>query len=453
MQNLLSRKAKLWVAGGTLATILLPLSLAGPADAGLVPIPVRSSSIAPPVAPPKVAADPQIAALRAKGPRALDELLARYDRLHAEKSREALARTIDAVAGQRYATVSRLYWYTDLEAAKAAAKAEGKPILSLRMLGRLDEDRSCANSRFFRTTLYANTRIGKLLRERFVLHWSTERPVPQVTIDMGDGRKIETTTTGNSAHYILDEQARVVDVIPGLYSPVAFESELGKSLALAKSVRGLPDAARSKKLVDHHQAAIDDIVKRTDAMEKVTYIVDGRRLLDPEVRAGLAQRMTVMKSEVEIPVLAEIGKDIDAIPASDIARWASIGQTLWKLAPIAKIQMSRAFPIFAPRVLDEQSIDLVTRVFEQGHKPDPVVAAAMLNRLEHALVADAALNEVRLRTQIRSFLTGGESDFARINEWVYANVFQTPRTDPWLGLVSRQDFTGLPGDGVVTAQP
>ena len=46
---------------------------------------------------------------------------------------------------------SQLYWYTDLEAAKAQAKRLGKPILSLRLLGKLTDEFSCANSRFFRT--------------------------------------------------------------------------------------------------------------------------------------------------------------------------------------------------------------------------------------------------------------------------------------------------------------
>jgi hypothetical protein len=78
------------------------------------------------------------AALRAQGPPALARLLQRYDDLAAGPAREALERTIDAVAAQRYATVSRLYWYTDLDSARAAAHATGKPILSLRMLGRLD---------------------------------------------------------------------------------------------------------------------------------------------------------------------------------------------------------------------------------------------------------------------------------------------------------------------------
>ena len=35
------------------------------------------------------------------------------------------------------------------------------------MLGRLDEELSCANSRYFRTTLYTNAEVSALLRERF----------------------------------------------------------------------------------------------------------------------------------------------------------------------------------------------------------------------------------------------------------------------------------------------
>src|SRR5207302_894835 len=112
---------------------------------------------------------------------------------------------------------SRLYWYTDLDQAQAAAKASGKPILTLRLLGRLNEEFSCANSRFFRTVLYANAEVSQRLREHFILHWESVRPVPKVSIDFGDGRKLERTITGNSIHYILDCDGHIIDALPGLY--------------------------------------------------------------------------------------------------------------------------------------------------------------------------------------------------------------------------------------------
>lgn len=51
-----------------------------------------------------------------------------------------------------------------MEQAKAATKATGKPILALQLLGRLDEDLSCANSRFFQVALYPNAEVSKVLR-------------------------------------------------------------------------------------------------------------------------------------------------------------------------------------------------------------------------------------------------------------------------------------------------
>ena len=44
---------------------------------------------------------------------------------------QRLAAALDMVAGQHDCYASHLFWYTDLDAAKKAAKESGKPILSL----------------------------------------------------------------------------------------------------------------------------------------------------------------------------------------------------------------------------------------------------------------------------------------------------------------------------------
>ena len=129
---------------------------------------------------------------------------------------------IDAAAHQRDAAWSGLYWRTSLPEALAAAKREGKLVLSLRLLGRLDEELSCANSRFFRTALYANAAVSDELRKNWILHWESVRPAPKVTIDFGDGRTLVRTITGNSLHYVLDADGRATDVLPGLWEPEEF---------------------------------------------------------------------------------------------------------------------------------------------------------------------------------------------------------------------------------------
>lgn len=152
---------------------------------------------------------------------------------------ERRIRLIDAVAAQRDAYAGRLYWHTDLDAAKQEARATGKPILSLRMLGNLDDEYSCANSRFFRTALYTDEQLGNTLRSEFVLHWQSVRPVPVITIDMGDGRVIRRTITGNSCHLVLDAEGRPVDVIPGLYGPRTFETLAQRAADVCRQIAEL----------------------------------------------------------------------------------------------------------------------------------------------------------------------------------------------------------------------
>jgi len=407
-----------------------------------------------------------LAALRAQGPAALEAMLARWDRTPPGPERDRLAIAIDTVAGQRYATVSRLYWYTDLTAAQSAARALDRPILALRMLGRLDEDLSCANSRFFRTTLYANAEVSKLLREHFVLYWSSERPVPRVTIDFGDGRRIERTTTGNSAHYVLDADGRVIDVLPGLYAPAVFHAELTKSARLLYRVRALRGAQRARAIADHHRRELEAAGARLSSVAGTQFMRGRARLLGREEldasAVQRAQRATMSKMLVEVPDLGKIGIDAGSISPGDVTSWAVIGQKVWGVyaspsAAAAPPQLAAppsrraaAAPV-VPVLLDAQSRALVAQVHNAGPvKAAPAELDAMLARLEQSILADTAINELRLRPQIRGVLAGPEPlGFEQLNAWIYASVFQTPRSDAWLGLLPRTDFTGLPGDGVV----
>ncbi|HJX83052.1 MAG TPA: hypothetical protein VJ723_01765, partial [Candidatus Angelobacter sp.] len=183
--------------------------------------------------------------LRLNGPKGLELLQQRFANEIAQHRSGApsdarwkrIGAALDHVSGQYDDYSSGLFWYTDLEKAKAAARASGRPIVSLRLLGHLDEDLSCANSRFFRTTLYPNAEISRLLKDHFILHWESVRPAPRITIDFGDGRKLERTITGNSIHYILDADGQVMDALPGLYSAPVFIAELQQTLTAAKENR------------------------------------------------------------------------------------------------------------------------------------------------------------------------------------------------------------------------
>lgn len=376
------------------------------------------------------------------GPPDLAALLAEYDRAPTP----ALEARIDQLAGQRYATVSRLYWYTDLEEAKRAATRLDRPILALRMLGDLRVDLSCANSRLFRSVLYANAEVSAFLREHFVLYWSSERPAPKITIDYGDGRVVETTITGNSIHYVLDARGRVVDALPGMYAPSVFAAELRKSLALEAMLRGKPDDARHAMLAAHHAEAARQVAAAWKTLPKVQYLPNDDALGSPKARlAAAAQRTTMSKRMMEAPTLVAIGVARAKDVPDDTAAWAAIGQLRWRFPEPAP----QAGPFASPPsvLLDAPSRALVRRLSQPNndHTFDREVAA-----LEHSIVADTAINELRLRPALHAQLAHDpEMALEYFNGWVYADVFATPAGDPWMGLVREGVFTGLPGNGFV----
>ncbi|MDB5324296.1 MAG: hypothetical protein JWN40_5927 [Phycisphaerales bacterium] len=391
-----------------------------------------------------------ILALRAEGPSGLEALVSTYQaaidrhRRNPTKSEpmwDRLAAALDGVAAQKDAWAAGLYWYTDLGAAQRAAKESGRPILSLRLLGTLDTEFSCANSRFFRTVLYPDAAVGRALREGFVLHWQSHRPVPKLTIDFGDGRKIERTITGNSVHYVLTPNGRVVDVIPGLYGPAAFLRAVTDASGVA---RAADRADFNAMLATYHE----------------TRLVAGRRAWDNDLRtvgaAGGAQpaaagaakptamagtRITASKMAVELRPLLAMTPDRGTLEErTDEATWAKIAALH---APDARLDASSRAVILS-KGPDAVAANLVT--VSKKFVEDPTVR--MIRNFERSVAEDTVRNEYLFHGQIHEWFVRGQAlaTLDELNEKVYAQLFLMPRSDPWLGLVPADTYTALPAD-------
>jgi hypothetical protein len=366
----------------------------------------------------------------------LVKLLHAYHSTPPGPGREELSNELDAVAGQRYAAWSGLYWHRDLESAKAEARATGRPILSLRMLGRLDEDLSCANSRFFRIALYANAAVSRYLREHYVLHWSSERPVPVARIDFGDGRVLERTVAGNSAHYVLDSRGRPVDVLPGLYMPALFEELLRRAEPVAASAGSLDDAAQAQAVASFHRTQKDLSVARFGSYGTLRLRGTGNSLADAEALAR-------SKNIVEQPLVRafHLGGDLSLAQARSWER----GSDLW-------MQVAPRLAQAPGDDLDENSRALFAFIGPVSPGGAPLPAAATAKRIqlfEQQLHADAAFNELSLHQQLHDWLATAEPvSFEALNERVYRELFLTPAADQWLGMQSKEMFTAVWQDGI-----
>jgi len=396
---------------------------------------------------------PAIAELRAMGPAGLKALFQTYAReINEQVANPLLATTpewqrlsaaLDGVSQQKDSYLSGLYWYTDFDQAKAAARAAGKPILSLRLLGKLNEEFSCANSRFFRTVLYSNAQMSIMLRERFILHWQSVRPAARVTIDFGDGRKLERTLTGNSIHYVLDAEGRPIDALPGLYGFWPFFRGLEHAEEIFKQLRGLDEQRSRLALDNYHRAQIAAI---TDARVRDTGSYGGKipealvtRSGKGSPSAGEVAPAAITKMVTEVPILAGIMRD-----ANLLGRVTD--ETAWQ--KIAALHADDAR-------LDGRSKALIRRQTGKSVTPEnDARLASLIYNFERLIALDSVRNEYVLHTKLHGWLIAdpNRDDVNALNEKVYAELFLTPRSDPWLGLLSPDVYTGLEGGGVTRSK-
>lgn len=69
--------------------------------------------------------------------------------------------------------------------------------------------------------LLSDARFSAATRD-CILAWDKVRPVPQVTIDFGNGKVLHRTLKGSTVIYLCRPDGRVVDAYPGVYTPQDF---------------------------------------------------------------------------------------------------------------------------------------------------------------------------------------------------------------------------------------
>ena len=383
--------------------------------------------------------------LRQMGPAGLELLLGEYsDQINRHIAEpwigsspewERIAKALDLVGQQKNNYISNLYWYTDFEEAKRVARESHKPILSLRLLGNLTDELSCANSRFFRTVLYPNAQIREILRNRFVLHWKSVRPAPRITVDFGDGRKIESTVTGNSIHYVLDSDGQLIEAIPGLYGPAAFKRNLVDAETLFKSVEGKTGQERSIMLYKYYsdrQAKIA-LAWKADTQQFGNRSTDRLRTLPSRERDAVSIGPAAMtKMGTERPFVRAITSASDALGRLT-------DEEAWRLI---------AGPHMPDALLDGRSIALIRW---QNRSLDNSQLSQLIGRFQESIRLDTVRNEYIMRPLIYGWLStdNTRADLDKFNEMVYTTLFLTPSADQWLGLISPNMYTAIDNGGVI----
>ena len=100
-------------------------------------------------------------------------------------------------------------------------------------------------------------------------------------------------------------------------------------------------------------------------------------------------------------------------------------------------------------ILDERSKSLIKR---QNRSLSNDEMTRMLIRFQQSIAIDTVRNEYILRPMLYGWLTGADfrADLEKVNDLVYSNLFFTPSSDPWLGLVAPDIYVAVDNGGATT---
>jgi hypothetical protein len=80
---------------------------------------------------------------------------------------------------------------------------------------------------------------------------------------------------------------------------------------------------------------------------------------------------------------------------------------------------------------------------------DPLLR--VVRQFEASMAVDTVRNEYELHRKIHQWFAQSDTlpELSTLNERVYAELFLTPSSDPWLGLNPPDTYTALPGEGLL----
>ena len=129
------------------------------------------------------------------------------------------------------------------------------------------------------------------------------------------------------------------------------------------------------------------------------------------------------------------------------------------------MQDEKAWNLIASFHAEESRLDSFSKKVIRGQNPvaaaagrlsrskslieDPVLK--MLVSYEASIALDSVRNEYLIHRRIHEWFCrfDFEPEVEKLNERVYAELFLTPSSDPWLGLAPEDVYTALPNGGVV----
>jgi hypothetical protein len=307
--------------------------------------------------------------------------------------------------------------------------------------------------------LLSDPDTAKLLNTEFVPCWDTVRPVPQVTIDFGNGRILKRTLAGNTVISICAPDGRVLDAYPGVYTPAAFKAQIGDTLGLFRKLSASP-AEQTMQLAAWHRerflAGVQAEGRRTTlskafvespllsalGLAPVRAMSLGQAPAPPTVieappasgapGAGAAPRVltTTSKAVVQSAIL----KGVASPTYTPLTPGVATAATAPGIDPLS--DPKAAFGLFTARLEDVSKRAATVRELRRPAAGQQAPAKTPEQIGREAVEEDSAINIRTIRPAVHLWFmaNGAPTDVRAVRDAMYRDLLHVPVDDPYLGL-------------------
>ena len=232
--------------------------------------------------------------------------------------------------------------------------------------------------------LFSNQEIANFINDNFEPCWKSVRDVPTVSIDFGNGKKLKRTLHDNIATFVCHRDGKVIDVLPGVYDPVAYKKQLEDLKLASEFVLDRGHLSESKLLEYHHVRA-------------------------ETIKTG--RQFSIRRKEIE-RTISGVEKNMKIV-----------------LSPMERLRGSFNG---ASRANAES---LPAKTARSKTKQSKTTTAKIAETLNGRLAVDTKINETHRRQQIHGYiLQKGLTTPDEMHKWLYREVLHADLDDPYMGL-------------------
>ena len=175
--------------------------------------------------------------------------------------------------------------------------------------------------------MFSSPEVAQYINENFEPAWEMVRPVPTITIDFGNGKKMTRTVNGNIATYVCTRDGYIVDVLPGIFDSATYLDRLS---AIKRQFETLPSDQPGlvRELANYHlNAETRKAVIGSAGAERRTIaspLIVGAFKPQPE-RRSISKSTLIADTEINEnerrPIIHSVLKYSGLVKPDDLKKW------------------------------------------------------------------------------------------------------------------------------------